>query len=88
MSKIMYQGQIDWIDTNKTYAASTYTDMEILEFVIELTAGHYLNFSNLILCLLVTLRKTSNKAAPIDDDIIPVNNFFAHWIKDLNIKRY
>ena len=40
MSKIMYQGQIDWIDTKKTYAASTYTDMELLEFVIELTANH------------------------------------------------
>ena len=27
MNRIMYQGQIDWIDTKKTYAASTYTDM-------------------------------------------------------------
>ena len=26
MSKIMYQGQIDWIQTKKAYAASTYTD--------------------------------------------------------------
>ena len=88
MSRIMYQGQIDWIDTQKSYAASTYTDMEMLEFVIELTANHYLNFSNIILCLPVTFRKTSDKAAAIDDDIIPVNNFFAHWVKDLNIKRY
>ena len=30
MNKIMYQEQIDWTDTKKTYAASTYTDMEIL----------------------------------------------------------
>ena len=62
--------------------------MEILEFVIELTANQYLNFSNIILCLPVTFRKTSDKAAAIDDDIISVNNFFVHWIKDLNIKRY
>ena len=88
MSKIMYQGQIDWIDTKKTYAASTYTDMQMLEFVIELTANHYLNFSNIILCLPIAFRKTSNKPQAIDGDMIPVNNFFAHWIKDVNIKRY
>ena len=88
MSKIMYHDQIDWIDTKKTYAASTYTDMQMLEFVIDLTANQYLNFSNIILCLLITFRKTSNKAQAIDGDMIPVNNFFAHWIKDVNIKRY
>ena len=49
MNKIMYQGQIDYIDTKKTYAASTYMDMEQMEFTIELTADHYLNFSNIIL---------------------------------------
>ena len=60
----------------------------MLEFVIELTANHYLNFSNIVLCLPITFRKTTNKAQPIDDDMIPVNNFFTHWVKDLNIKRY
>ena len=44
MSKIMYQGQIDWIETKKTYAASTYSDMQMLEFVIDITANHYINF--------------------------------------------
>ena len=62
--------------------------MEMLEFVIELTANHYLNFSNIVLCLPIAFRKTTNKAQPTDDDMIPVNNFIAHWIKDLNIKRY
>ena len=60
----------------------------MLEFVIELTANHYINFLNIVLCLPVTFRKTSDKAAAIDEDIIPVNNLFVHWIKDLNIKRY
>ena len=62
--------------------------MQMLEFVIELTTNHYLNFSNIILCLPITFRKTSNKAQAIDGDTIPVNNFFAHRIKDVNIKRY
>ena len=59
-----------------------------MEFVIELTANHYVNFSNMVLCLPVTFRKRTNKAAPIDDDMIPANNFFAHWVKDVTVKRY
>ena len=34
------------------------------------------------------IRKRTNKAQALDDDMIPVNNFFTHWIKDVNIKRY
>ena len=44
MSKIMYQGQIDWIETKRSYAASTYTDSQMMEFNIELTANHYIIF--------------------------------------------
>ena len=57
MSKISYQGQIDWIETRRSYAASTYTDMQMLKFIIELTANHYINFSNMVLCLPIAFRK-------------------------------
>ena len=36
----------------------------------------------------MTFRKTTNKAQAIDGDMIPVNNFFTHWVKDVNIRRY
>ena len=62
--------------------------MEQLEFVIELTADKFLNFSTIELCLPMTFRKKSSKAQPIDGNMIPVNNFFTHWVKDVNIKRY
>ena len=32
--------------------------------------------------------KKTNKATAIDATMIPVNNFFAHWIKDVTVKRY
>ena len=32
--------------------------------------------------------KKTNKAAAIDATMIPVNNFSAHWIKDVTVKRY
>ena len=88
MSKISYQGQIDWIETRRSYAASTYTDMQMLEFNIELTANHYTNFSNMVSRLPIAFRKKANKAQPIAATMRSVNNFFTHWIKDITVKRY
>ena len=34
------------------------------------------------------IKKSSNVANNLADDVITVNNFFAHWIKELDIKRY
>ena len=44
MSKILYQEQVDWVQTKKAYASSTYTHKQILEFNIELSKNHYMNF--------------------------------------------
>ena len=88
MSKVSYQGQVDFIDTKRTYAASTYTDMQQLEFNLEVVANHYINFSNMVVCFPIAFRKRTNKAQAINANIIPVNNFFAHWIKDITVKRY
>ena len=88
MAPVSYQGQIDFVDTKRTYAASTYSDMQQLEFNLEVVNNHYINFSNMVLCLPIAFRKKTNKAAAIDATMIPVNNFFAHWIKDVTVKRY
>ena len=34
------------------------------------------------------MKKSSNVANDLADDVITVNNCFAHWIKELDIKRY
>ena len=86
MAHVSYQGQIDFIDTKRTYAASTY--MQQIEFNLEVINNHYINFSNMVLCLPIAFRKRTNKAAAIDATMIQVNNFFAHWIKDVTVKRY
>ena len=88
MTPVSYQGKIDFVDTKRTYAASTYSDMQQLEFNLEVVNNHYINFSNMVLCLPIAFRKKTNKAAAIDATMIPVNNFFAHWIKDVTVKRY
>ena len=64
MSKIMYQGQIYWINTKKTYAASTYSDMQMLEFAIELTANHYLKPQTLFSVCLKHLENQQTRLKP------------------------
>ena len=34
------------------------------------------------------IKKSSNVANDLADNVITANNFFAHWIKELDIKRY
>ena len=88
MAPISYQGQINYVDTKKTYASSTYSDMQQLEFNLEVINNHYINFSTMVLCLPIKFGKKTNKATAIAATMIPVNNFFAHWIKDVTVKRY
>ena len=33
-------------------------------------------------------KKKSNNSSDIEKDLITVNNFFAHWIKEISITRY
>ena len=88
MAPVSYQGQIDFIDTKITYAVSNYSDMQQIEFNLQVINNHYINCSNMVLCLPIGFRKKTNKAAAVDATMIPVNNFFAHWIKDVTVKRY
>ena len=39
-------------------------------------------------CVPIKFTKKTNKAQAIDDEMIPVNNFFGHWFTDLDIRRY
>ena len=57
MSKIMYQGQTDNIMTRRRYVTSTYTNKQISEFNINLTKNNYTNFSNMLLCLSIKIKK-------------------------------
>ena len=42
----------------------------------------------MVLCLPIKFGKKTNKATAIAATMIPVNNFFTHWIKDVTVKRY
>ena len=40
------------------------------------------------ICLPLRFTKKSNKAQKVDAQMMTVNNFFAHWFTDIDIRRY
>ena len=82
------QGQIYYIEPKNPYAAETYVDQKTLEFTVTLAANTYTNYSSVVVVLPIQIKKKPDKAANIDTTMITVNNFFARWLKEVDIKRY
>ena len=82
------QNLIAGIDSRQAHASETYTDKKSLEFAINLAPNTYTNYATMEIVLPVWFVKKSNKAAQLDDDLMPVNNFFCRWFTELDIKRY
>ena len=83
----VYQGQLKGINERKAYADETYTGMKLAEFNIQLSNNEYMNFHNLHIVFPMKIKKKSNVANDLDNTLITVNNFFAHWIKEIDIKK-
>ena len=88
LAKPIYQGQISGTLGKKAYTDDTYKDLKITTFKIQLSVNQYMNFHNVHLVFPLKIKKKTNVVNNIDDDEITVNNFFAHWIKEIDIKRY
>ena len=56
------------------------SDIKILDFIIELTANTYSNYSSIELVLLIQFTKKPAKATEMDADVITVNISF--WTLD------
>ena len=72
----------------KAYASVIYTDKKQLEFILDLTANTYSNFSIMEICLPLRFTKKNNKNLQMDGQMITVHNFFGHWFTDIDIRRY
>ena len=82
------QGMLDDIDTREKVAHSSYKDKEQFDFQILLTENYYVNPSNVHICFPIKILKKSDNTADVNNDLITVNNFFAHWIKEVSITKY
>ena len=69
-------------------ADTIYSDKKILDFELILDNNYYTNLKSLHLCFPIRFRKLSNAVHNLDADIYPVNSFFAHWIRGIDITKY
>ena len=79
---------IEDVDTKEKSAHPSYKDMEQLNLQILLTENYYVNPNGIHICFPIKIKKKTNNALDIDADLITVNNFFAHWVKEISITRY
>ena len=75
LTKPAHQGQIDGTLTKKAYADDTYKGLKVAEFDIKLTNNQYMNFHNVYLVFPMKIKKSSDVANDLADDVIAVNNF-------------
>ena len=100
LADLAIQGILDDIDTREKVAhpsyknkeqldfQPSYKNKEQLDFQILLTENYYVNPSNIHICFPIKIKKKSNNNSDIDDDLITVNNFFAHWVKQISITKH
>ena len=82
------QNQLADTNPRKAFASITYSDKKNLEFILELAANTYSNYSSMELVLPIQITKNTTKSAQLDADMITVNISFASWITDIDIRRY
>ena len=88
LPKIGYQGQLSGTEIKRKYADESYKNKKVIEFNVQLTANHYTNFQNVHLCFPVSIKWAADSHNDIVAGVIPVSSFFAHCIKEIDIKRY
>ena len=88
LTDLAVQGMLDDIDTRGKVAHPSYKDKEQLGFQILLTENYYVNPANIHICFPIKIKKKSDNTADIDNNLITVNNFFAHWVKEISITKY
>ena len=87
-TSLKFQGMPDDIDTSEKVAHTSYTDMKQLDFQILLADNCYVNPATIHLCFPMKIKKSTNNPSNIGNNMITVNNFFAHFRKGTNVTKY
>ena len=88
LSQIAYQGQIHSTEIKKKNVDDTYKNEKVIEFNIPHTANHYTNAQNMHICFPIKIKSALDNNNDIAAGVITVNNVFAQWIKEIDIKSY
>ena len=76
------------VDTKEQVAHISYKDMETLGFQIMLTNNYYTSLNSIHIRFPMKIKKATNEDTDIDADLITVNDFFGHLVKEINIAHY
>ena len=85
---LVFQGMIDKIMAIEQTANQSYKDKEIFDFELTLDNKFYTNLKSLHICFLIKFKKLFDATANLDADIYSINNFFSHWVKEIDILKY
>ena len=69
-------------------AHPSYKDLETFDFQLLLDKNLYTNLNSVHFVFPIKFKKRSVENVDIDAELITVNNFFAHWIKEISITKY
>ena len=86
--ELVYQGMIDKIKTIEQPAHPSYKDKETFDFQLLLDKNYYTKLNSLHIHFPIRFRKSTNATAAVDATMAPANNFFAHWVKEINVTKY
>ena len=76
------------VDTKEQHVHSSHRDIGNLDFQIMLTNNYYMNPSSMYICFPMKIEQKSDSDSDLDADLITVNNFIAHFVKEISAKRY
>ena len=88
ITKPANQGQLERCLTKKAYPDNTYKGHKVAEFNIKLTNNQYMNFHNVHLVFPLKIKKSTNNDTNLDTSLMTIDNFFVHWIREIDIKQY
>ena len=86
--EMRFQGMLEDTDTREKVVHASYKDIEELDFQILLTDKYYLNLNSIHLCFPMKISKSTSESSDIDSDMITVNNFLVHLIKEITVTKY
>ena len=86
--ELAYQRMLDDIKTIEQVAYPSYKYLETFDFQLLLDKNLYTNLNSAHFVFPIKFFKKSDINADIGADLITVNNFFAHWIKEISITKY
>ena len=85
--ELAYQGMLDDLKTTEQVAHPSYKDKETFDFQLLLDKNLYTNLNSLHFVFTLRIRKATDASSAIEKNLITVNNFFAHWIKEIWYKQ-